>query len=595
VVAVGPSDVLETVNAAATVYDKTTGTKLDEFDFAAFFGTTSCGDPRALYLAAANRFAFACTDFSTSTSPMRFAISETADPAGAWYHYQAPNASFLDQEKIEATADKFIIAGNTSSTENIYVFNLSDVLAGVANPKVVTKIAKKSNVYQAVVEQTSSPTGYFVSSYPGGSLFIATVNGTPAAGNVTLSETLVSTKDYPAPIEPIVPGGKIGGGNLDGRVYDAIYEVETSDGKPVIQYSSARLCGTRDCITSARIDLSGVKPLLSYDDLIGEPGFDYTYGAVGLDAAGDVFEVYQKSSATTTPSMAVVGPGFDVKVQSAAPGTTACTSGATPPCDEHWGDYLGTAIDPSSPTSVWVSGLYQAQSGGYGWGSYIAKVSTNAFTLPAVTSGAATNIKATSATVTGTVNPGGVPTTYHVDYGLNTGYDSATAETSAGSGTSPVPLSVPLTALTPGTTYHYRVVATTAAGSAVSPDRTFHTRAPSVSNVAFTGTPSNPTVTITGTNFGPEPPPNPPTPVNCVSGDTSFDYGATGLSFEDVTGVWTAGQTGDCIGLVVSSYSNTKIVYSFGPFYTNFRPVTTGDSYEITIWGRNATGTVAYT
>ena len=61
VIAVGPTDILETVNTAATVYDKSTGTKLAEFDFGTFWdgsGTMSCVDPRALYMAGIDRFAF---------------------------------------------------------------------------------------------------------------------------------------------------------------------------------------------------------------------------------------------------------------------------------------------------------------------------------------------------------------------------------------------------------------------------------------------------------------------------------------------------------------------------------------------------------
>jgi hypothetical protein len=53
-----------------------------------------------------------------------------------------------------------------------------------------------------------------------------------------------------------------------------------------------------------------------------------------------------------------------------------------------------------------------------------------------------------------------------------------------------------------GTTYHYRIVATTSAGSAVGPDRTFKTAAPKISSVQFPGARSNPTVTIVGSNFG---------------------------------------------------------------------------------------------
>jgi hypothetical protein len=590
VVAVGPSDVLQTVNTAAAVYTKT-GTQLAVFDFETFWGAgiTECVDPRALYIATVDRFAISCTD---KTGPMHFAISKTADPTGAWYLYAAPNASFLDQDKIEATSDKFIIAGN-GSTEMLYVYNLSDVVAGVAKPSVVTLAAADSSLYQAAVEQTSATTAYFVSSYPGGSLFLASITGTPAAGNVALHETAIASEDFQAPLEPQVPGGSIGDGKLDGRIYDAVYETQKSDRKPVIAYSSARECGARTCITSAKIDLSGTEPVLAGNALIGEPGWDYTYGAVGLTASGSGFEVYSRSSGSADPGVAVIGPRFDVTLQPPAAGTSTCSGGA-PPCDESWGDYLGTAIDPSDPSSVWVTGLYQASNGPYGWGTVIAKVSATAFSLPRVTTGSTSSVTATTATVGGKVSPSGASTTYHVDYGLTTGYEAATAEQSAGSGNGSVSISVPLSGLDPGTTYHYRLVATTSVGSAVGSDRTFTTNPPSITAVQFTGTPTNPTVSITGSNFGAIPPANPSSPVSCVSGDTSFDYGVSGLSFNDATAGWTAGQIGDCIGLNVSSYTNTKIVYQFGAGYGHYGPVVTqGDVYTLTIWGVSHKGTVA--
>ena len=334
VIAVGPTDILETVNTAATVYDKSTGTKLAEFDFDMFWdgsGTMSCVDPRALYMASIDRFAFSCTDTSTG-GPMRFAISKTSDPAaGGWYTYAAPNTTSLDQDKIEATSDKFIIAGNTSTNEQIYVYNLSQLAAGVTHPQVKKLTGKKSNLYEAAVEQTSASPAYLVASFPGQPLYLATITGTPAAGNVALKEQTINVTDLPDPQEPQVPGGAIGGGDLDGRIYDAVYEQETSDSKPVIQFSSARECGTRTCISSGRIDLSGATPKLTSYNLIGEPGFDYSYGAVGLDAQGNVFEAYTRSSPTQGAGAAVIGPGFDVSLQPAAAGTTPCSGGSSPP------------------------------------------------------------------------------------------------------------------------------------------------------------------------------------------------------------------------------------------------------------------------
>jgi hypothetical protein len=377
VVAVGPSHVVQTVNAAAAVYNKLTGVKLTELDFGTFWGadTVYCVDPRALYIASADRFAISCSDSTAnrSVNPVRFAISQTGDPTGSWYRFAAPNAVFLDQDKIEATSDKFVVAGDGNGTV-LYVYDLADVTSGVPNPMVV-ELTTAFPVYQAAVQQTPASPAYFVTSYPGAHLVLATVTGTPAAGDVALRETMMDVDAYPAPHEAAVAGGLIGADELDGRIYDAIYEVESQGGSPIIQYSSARACGDDDCITSGRIDLSGPVPVLASHRLIGAPGWDYTYGAVGLDGMGNVFEVYTRSNASTAPGVGLVGPGFDVTLQAALPGTTSCPAGGSPPCDERWGDYFGTAIDPSDPATVWVTGSYQASSGGYGWGTIVARVS----------------------------------------------------------------------------------------------------------------------------------------------------------------------------------------------------------------------------
>jgi len=99
--------------------------------------------------------------------------------------------------------------------------------------------------------------------------------------------------------------------------------------------------------------------------------------------------------------------------------------------------------------------------------------------VPTVTTGAAESVTTNSAVVGGTVNPNGAATTYHVEYGTTAAYGLATGNQDAGAGTDPVAVKVTLTKLTQDTTYHYRLVATNAAGTVGGTDRTLHTaRAP---------------------------------------------------------------------------------------------------------------------
>ncbi len=101
----------------------------------------------------------------------------------------------------------------------------------------------------------------------------------------------------------------------------------------------------------------------------------------------------------------------------------------------------------------------------------------NAGTAPTVTTAAATGVTATAATLKGSVNPQSAPTSYHFEYGTSTAYGQTTAEHPLAAGTTPVNVSADLTGLIPSTTYHFRLVATSASGTTAGSDLTFTTAA----------------------------------------------------------------------------------------------------------------------
>jgi len=87
----------------------------------------------------------------------------------------------------------------------------------------------------------------------------------------------------------------------------------------------------------------------------------------------------------------------------------------------------------------------------------------------------AADITTTAAALNAKVNPNGLSTTCYFEYGTTAAYGSSTGEIDAGSGTNPALVSKGISGLAPGTTYHFRLLATNSIGTATGPDQVFTT------------------------------------------------------------------------------------------------------------------------
>ena len=98
-------------------------------------------------------------------------------------------------------------------------------------------------------------------------------------------------------------------------------------------------------------------------------------------------------------------------------------------------------------------------------------------TLPpaVIDSESVSGVTATGATLAAQINPLGRDTSYRFEYGTSTGYGTSVPvpDGDIGSGRSDVSVSALVEGLSPGATYHYRVVASNVLGVADGPDRVF--------------------------------------------------------------------------------------------------------------------------
>ncbi|MET0557342.1 MAG: S1 family peptidase [Solirubrobacterales bacterium] len=121
---------------------------------------------------------------------------------------------------------------------------------------------------------------------------------------------------------------------------------------------------------------------------------------------------------------------------------------------------------------------------------------------PTATTGGPSNLQPFQATVGGSVNPNQVQTSFQFEYGLDTSYGGFAPPSpgEAGHGGGSTPVSATISGLYPGTVYHYRLRAKSAAGISYGSDATFKTPLPPP--VARTGTAKEGTETgarLTGT------------------------------------------------------------------------------------------------
>ena len=134
------------------------------------------------------------------------------------------------------------------------------------------------------------------------------------------------------------------------------------------------------------------------------------------------------------------------------------------------------------------------------------------------------------------------------------------------------------------------------------------TTAAAITSVTVTGTASNPVITIRGQHFGARPAHNP----TCHPGDggvcgnyTGYDFGTKLYLVDKSPILFSAGRYRpakselDSIGLVITTYTQRKIVYHFGSGYQHGHgsaglKLKNGDDYRVSVRGANATGTVHY-
>ena len=214
----------------------------------------------------------------------------------------------------------------------------------------------------------------------------------------------------------------------------------------------------------------------------GTPPAATTDAATSITAAGATLKasVNPEGRATTYDfaygTNSTLSPGTTTTSESAGSGTIAVSE--------------SVVLTGLLPSTKYYFKVVASNPGGTTAGTILNfTTSAAAVTPPVVTTNPAKLIIATGATLQASVNPEGNATTYNFVYGTNSTLNPGTTTTSqsAGSGTSAQSESVAISGLSPGTTYYFKVEATSTGGTTAGAIQHFTTPAViEISSAQFT-------------------------------------------------------------------------------------------------------------
>jgi len=244
-------------------------------------------------------------------------------------------------------------------------------------------------------------------------------------------------------------------------------------------------------------------PALSSESLLGAgPGatdllagrLDQFTSYEGVPSEGEIFPMLAASRAQVAEYLPASAPEGDEDGDSVADNLDNCPADSNPDQADSNLDGIGDAcqvadqdgdeVADGSDNCPTIYNPDQIDTNEDGVGDDCSNLS------PEVETGGVTAVKATTATIEGTVNPEGSATSYYFEYGPTTAYGTKIplSPKAVGAGFTTVAVNQALTGLTQGTTYHYRLVAVNAAGTETGFDQTFLTlKAPKATTYLATG------------------------------------------------------------------------------------------------------------
>ena len=417
---VGPNHYVQTVNQDLMIWDKA-GTKLHgPLPINSLFQTLGglCaadndGDPVVLYDQAANRW-FISQFAVTNPNPnyhQCIAVSQTADPTGAYYTYDFAYSAFNDYGKAGVWNDAYYFSynmftgGTTFAGAKTCAFDRTRMLSGLtATQQCFDTTTTYGGILPADIDGATTP----AAGEPEYVVGLGADTSTLAYWKFHVDWTTPANSTFSGPTTIAVPtfAEACAGATcipqtgttqqLDSLADRMMYRLQwrkTADGVEHLVVNHSVTAGSSTGVRWYELRAAG-NALSLFQSGTYAPDANYRWmGSAAMDGSGGIGIGFSKSSSTTHPAIAVTGRNVGDAAGTMAQGeTTVLTGGGSQTASlSRWGDYSNLSVDPVDNCTFWFTTEFIPSNGTFNWNTQVATfklsgcgaVATNDFSISA--------------------------------------------------------------------------------------------------------------------------------------------------------------------------------------------------------------------
>jgi hypothetical protein len=399
---VGPNHYIQWVNLTFAIYDKQghvlEGPESGRTLWQGFGGPCEAdndGDPIVLYDEAADRWLmsqFALPNYPSGPYYQCIAVSQSANPTGAWARYSYSFSKMNDYPKFGVWPDGYYMSvnqfanGSTFAGAGVAAFDRVKMLAGAPADMVFfdTKDTSLGGMLPADVDGTPPASGtpeYFVQfddspnqlelwefkvdwANTSNSTFTRRASLATSAFNSNLCNYSRNCIPQPGRRSPKIDA-------LSDRLMYRLQYRKFADHESLVTNHSVNVGSNRAGVRWYEIRNPHTAPVIFQQGTFAPADtLNRWMGSVAMDKDGNLGVGYSVSNSTTYPSIR-----FSGRLAADPPdGTLTVTetdlqagSGAQTHSSGRWGDYSMLAVDPSDGCTFWYTTEYYASSSSAGW------------------------------------------------------------------------------------------------------------------------------------------------------------------------------------------------------------------------------------